>query len=122
MEKDTVPSESGRAPGPWRKSLDMEHNICYNSSNHWSAITNGRMKYVYRATFGDEQLFDLSADPTETIDVSSDVDHQSVLLQYRKEMIAQFVREERGEGWVKNGELVRRTQGTTYSPNYPKAR
>ena len=106
-------------PGPWRQSLDMEHDICYNASNHWSAVTNGQYKYIYRANFDDEQLFDLSVDPTETIDVSNEKKYQTVLIKYRNNMIQQFLREERGDEWVKNGALVKRTKGTTYSPHYP---
>ena len=34
-------------------------------------------------------------------------------------MVMQFEREGRGEGWVKDGELMIRTKGTTYGPNYP---
>jgi arylsulfatase A-like enzyme len=43
--------------GPWRKWLDLEHSTCYNGTNHWSAITNGEMKYVYKAWNASEQLF-----------------------------------------------------------------
>ena len=31
----------------WRPWLDLEHSACYNASNHWSALTDGRMKYTY---------------------------------------------------------------------------
>ena len=53
-------------PGPWRQWIDMEHAQCYNASNHWSALTDGRMKYIQRASAGDEQLFNLTAYPGET--------------------------------------------------------
>ena len=107
--------------GPWRTALDLEHNICYNNSNHWSAITNGQMKYIYRANFGDEQLFDLVHDPTESIDVSGNVEQYGDILQmYRKQMVTQFETEHRGREWVVDGHLVKRIKGTTYSPNYPK--
>ena len=108
-------------PGPWRTMLDMEHDICYNNSNHWNAVTNGQYKYIYRANFDDEQLFDLIKDPTETVDVSEDLDtYGKILLQFRENMVQQFEREKRGATWVKNGKLVRRIKGTTYSPHYPK--
>ena len=109
-------------PGPWRSSLDMEHNICYNNSNHWNAITNGIYKYIFRANFGDEQLFDLSKDPTESIDVSTDIQNYATILHsYREKMIRQFLKEKRGNEWVRNGKLIKRIKGTTYSPNYPKS-
>ena len=42
-------------PGPWRTHIDLEHSTCYNMSNHWNGLTDGRTKYVYRAWRGDEQ-------------------------------------------------------------------
>ena len=33
-------------PGAWRQYLDMEHSTCYNSSNHWNALTDGKTKRV----------------------------------------------------------------------------
>ena len=32
-------------PGPWRGWIDMEHNTCYNGTNHWSSLTDGATKY-----------------------------------------------------------------------------
>ena len=106
-------------PGAWRSWVDLEHSTCYNMSNHWSALTDGKTKYVYRAWIGDEQLFDLEADPKETIDRSVDPKYDNTRLLWRKRMVMQFEREGRGEGWVKDGELMIRTKGTTYGPNYP---
>jgi hypothetical protein len=72
----------------------MEHSTCYNESNHWNALTDGRIKYVFRAFFADEQLFNLTADPKETTELSQDPAYAKVLQQ--------------------------RVAGQTYSPNYPK--
>ena len=59
-------------------------------------------------------------DPTETVDVSEDVEqYGKILSALRLVMVEQFEREERGQAWVKDGQLVRRIKGTTYSPNYP---
>lgn len=49
-------------PGPWRTFVDLEHSTCYNITNHWNALTDGRMKYVYKAWSGHEQLFNLTSD------------------------------------------------------------
>jgi arylsulfatase A-like enzyme len=46
--------------GPWRKWLDLEHSTCYNNTNHWSSITDGQMKYVYKAWNASEQLFNMT--------------------------------------------------------------
>ena len=31
------PNSTGACPSAWRSLLDLEHDICYNASNHWSA-------------------------------------------------------------------------------------
>ena len=41
--------------------------IVYNEAVHWNSLTDGRMKYIFRAYFADEQLFDLEDDPEEGI-------------------------------------------------------
>ena len=61
---------SGRKCG-WREYLDLEHDICYNDTNHWNGLTDGVMKYVFNAYFPAEQLFNLTADPGERVDLAS---------------------------------------------------
>jgi hypothetical protein len=41
----------------------MEHSNVYNETVHWNALTDGKMKYIFRAYFPDELLFNLTADP-----------------------------------------------------------
>tara|TARA_B110001452_G_scaffold198806_1_gene168763 strand:+ start:229 stop:1968 length:1740 start_codon:yes stop_codon:yes gene_type:complete len=106
-------------PGPWRTWLDLEHSTCYNNSNHWSALTDGATKYVFKAWDGVEQLFDLRDDPKETVDRAPDPMHAATLAKWRARMVAQFEAEQRGDGWVKGGKLVVRPTGLTYGPNYP---
>ncbi len=103
----------------WRSWIDLEHNICYNITNHWNALTDGKIKYIYRAYFGDEQLFNLTNDPYEMNDLSRSVQYSSILTLWRARLVQQFVNEQRGVSWVKHGKLVRRIQGTLYSPHYP---
>ena len=82
-------------------------------------MTDGREKYVFRAWYGDEQFFDMEQDPNEISEVSK-VREDDVAL-WRKRLVEQFKSEGRGSKWVdpSDGSLKRRTQGTTYSPNYP---
>lgn len=107
-------------PGPWRQWIDMEHSTCYNMSNHWSALTNGEMKFIYRAWAGDFQLFNLTADPGELTEVSTSPEYASETEKWRSRMVKQFEVEARGTDWVKDGQLVKRSKGTTYSPFYPR--
>lgn len=109
-------------PGPWREWIDLEHAACYSQSNHWSALTDGRIKYIFQATYGDEQLFDLVNDPEETMEVSRLPQYQAELKKWRSRMVQQFEREGRGDGWVKGGELVQRSDSLVYSPHYPGLR
>ena len=55
----------------WREYVDLEHTICYNNSNHWNALTDGRVKYIFNAMDASEQLFNLTADPGELNDLSA---------------------------------------------------
>lgn len=103
----------------WRQFIDLEHDICYNNSNHWSAMTDGQQKYVFNAQFAQEQLFDLLKDPYEMMDVSSEPAYSASLKMWRARLVKQFEDEKRGSGWVVNGTLVPRPTGTLYSPNFP---
>eukprot|EP00756_Hemistasia_phaeocysticola_P018311 Hpha_TRINITY_DN15585_c1_g12::TRINITY_DN15585_c1_g12_i1::g.103910::m.103910 len=109
-----------RGEAGWREWVDMEHSTCYNETNHWNALTDGRMKYVFNAFFPEEQLFNLTADPHEFTDLATSPAHQQELTKWRGRLVSQFEQEGRGSAWVQNGVLQRRTKGQTYSPNYPK--
>jgi arylsulfatase len=50
----------------WRQFIDLEHAICYSPENHWNALTDGHWKYVFHAFNGEEQLFHLDRDPTNS--------------------------------------------------------
>lgn len=100
---------------PW---IDLEHDVCYSPANHWSALTDGRVKYIYHAQQGEEQLFDLAADPNELNDLSAQPAYEAALRLWRGRMIEHLA--ERGEAWVRNGRLVPRPQSILLSPHYPK--
>lgn len=125
-----------------REWLDLEHAIVYDEYIHWSAIIgfretdleandhigNGRTsstspslllwKYIFFALDGSEQLFCLSNDPNETIDLSNDKPKSHILHYWRSVMIKQFESEKRGKEWVFNGKLVVR-KSIKFGPNFP---
>ena len=105
----------------WREYIDLEHNICYNVTNHWNALTDGHKKYIFRAFYGDEQLFDIDSDPEELYNLSNYIEWEDTLIMWRKRLIKQFETEGRGPEWVKDGELLIRKKGMLYSPHYPKS-
>jgi arylsulfatase A-like enzyme len=101
-----------------REWIDLEHDVCYDRTNHWSAATDGRTKYIYHALDGREQLFDLTKDPQELHDLAGDAVHAARLREWRSRLTAYL--EPRGEQWVKGGKLVPRPESILYSPNYPR--
>jgi choline-sulfatase len=101
----------------WREFIDLEHNICYGPENHWNGLTDGKWKYLYHAQHGEEQLFNLEADPQELTDLAGDAAHSGALRMWRERLTAHL--EERGPAWVKNGRLVPRPEGMQLSPNFP---
>lgn len=104
----------------WREYIDLEHGICYNATNHWNGLTDGHMKYIFQAYFPNEQLFNLDNDPGELNNLAQNATWSDELKKWRERMVAQFEEEKRGDVWVKNGQLMQRIKGQTYSPNYPQ--
>ncbi len=104
-----------RDPGcEWRQVLDLEHGSQYFAEQAYVALTDRQYKYIRFMQTGEEQLFDLKNDPMETKNITD----PKRLSAWRKRMVA-FL-EERGEEWVKNGELVRQTKRMRYGPNFAK--
>lgn len=106
-----------RGEGGWREALDLEHSTCYFAENYWHGMTDGRWKYVHWAVTGEEQLFDLTNDPGETRDLSTDPRRRSTLSDWRGRLIDHFA--ERDERFVKDGRLQTRERGIVYSPHQP---
>jgi arylsulfatase len=102
--------------GNWRPFIDLEHSMCY-SNDHWTALTDGRHKYIYYAYDGREQLFDLEKDPGECHDLAGEPGSQDTLKLWRHRMVAHL--SERGPEFVENGALAIRKKRLLYSPNYP---
>ena len=107
----------GRTDG-WRDYIDLEHGLCYEKSNQWTALTDGKWKYVYKALEGEEQLFDLTRDRAEITNLAGEANASARLRTWRQRMIAHLA--VRGEKWVAGGNLARREAMIQYSPLYPK--
>ena len=99
----------------WRSWIDLEHATCYWPENVWNALTDGRTKYVYHAFDGREQLFDLTDDPGETIDLAGDPAHAAELTRWRARMLEHL--RPRGAPWVTAaGELGKRPEKILLRP------
>jgi arylsulfatase len=96
----------------------LEHATCYSPDNYWCALTDGKIKYIWFMHSGEEQLFDLTTDPGEKKDLAKTDRYRKQLSEMRKEMVQHL--QERGDSFVKNGQLVKRDKTLLYSPNYPK--
>jgi len=105
--------------GEWRETLDLEHSTCYWAENQWTGVTDGRFKYVYYAPTGQQQLFDLEADPHELHDLSLDPESSALVAEWRARMVDTL--SERGEPYVVDGDLGIRPNAVLYSPSYPDA-
>lgn len=101
----------------WRRFIDMEHTANYSKKNYWCGMTDGKVKYIWYFPTGEERLFDLVKDPGETRNVISDKNYSAALNEIRQALVEHLG--ERGEAFVKDGKLVRRTEKLLYSPCYP---
>ena len=107
----------------WREWIDLEHNICYNETNHWNGLSDGKIKYIFNAYFASEQLFNLTIDKYQQNDLISKANTNKLinqtLLLWRNRLIQQFENEQRGSKWVLNGTLQQRVKGQAHSPYFP---
>lgn len=101
----------------WRPWIDLEHSETYNQDNYWSALTDGKMKYIWFFRSGEEQLFNLIEDPDETTNLAGLEEYGEELELWRERLGEHLI--ERGEGFAKDGIPVTRDESRTYSPNYP---
>jgi len=97
----------------WRQWIDLEHDVCYSAENHWSALTDGKTKYIFHAMTGQEQFFDLETDPHELNDLAGSPE----IPEWRDRLASHLT--PRGPAWVKDGKLQLRPKSQLYSPNYP---
>jgi arylsulfatase A-like enzyme len=97
--------------GGWGRSLHGEHTT-FGQSVHW--LTDGREKYVWLSGSGQEQLFDVEADPSELHDLARQAQHAGRVARWRGRMVETL--EGRPEGFVSGGALV---AGRTVEPVLP---
>lgn len=103
----------------WREYIDLEHSACYEPLSGWVALTDGKSKYIWWYNRGEEMLFDLVSDPTESRCVKSVESYGATLDMWRSKMLHTL--ERRGEQWVKDGKLVKNSYTSPLSPNYPRS-
>lgn len=96
----------GPLPTPWRDVLMLELAMCNFDQTNWVALTDGRTKYIWHINRGEEQLFDLSADPSEQHDLALDVANATGVAQWRERLVAEFRKEGRGPLWISSDDAL----------------
>jgi arylsulfatase A-like enzyme len=72
----------------WREYAHGEHSGCYASEHGMQYLTDGREKYIWYTLTGEEQLFDLQADPDECRDLAGDPAQSARVARWRERLIA----------------------------------
>ena len=99
--------------GPWREFFHGEHSPCYSVDSAMQYLTDGKEKYIWFPTRGQEQFFDLVADRQELHDLAGKPAHAARVAKWRERLIA--ILAPRGDGFCADGKLVVRRE--TYSAN-----
>ena len=87
-----------------RAWLHFEHAPCYSKAQAFHALTDGRVKYIWRPANGTEHLFDLDEDPLEERDLSRRTSHYATLQAWRARLIKRLAG--RPEGFSVEGRLI----------------
>jgi len=93
---------------PWREFLHGEHSPCYAMEQAMQYLTDGREKYIYFPTSGEEQLFDIASDRRELHDLATDPAMADRLAAWRQRIID--ILEPRADGFAAGGKLLVRTE------------
>jgi len=112
-----APQQSTRQDTP-RDFLHGEHATAYDQCTVMHYLTDGREKYLYMPYTGQEQLFDLEQDPTESRDLMRDPGQAGRADRWRQRLVDTL--EPRGCGTAEKGQLQRRPRD--YEPISPHAR
>lgn len=109
--RSLVPLLRGDRDAEWRPWLHGEHARCYDDvfNNHY--LTDGREKFVWLSHTGEEQLFDLDADPGERRNLAALETNADRVSEWRTRLVAQLA--DRPEGFTDGEKLI---AGQTHVP------
>jgi len=88
----------------WRKYIHGEHCSCYFRGQEMQYVTDGKRKLIWLPRIDQQQFFDLEADPGECHNLIDDLTYQDQIEKWRSYLIHEL--EQRGCGWVDQGQLV----------------
>ena len=72
---------------PRREYYHHEHSPCYSAEEAMQYLTDGKEKYIYFPTTGDEQLFDLAGDRQELHDLAADPAQADRVATWRSRLV-----------------------------------
>jgi len=88
-----------------RNYVHGEHSKCYDEEEAMQFLTDGKEKYIWFTKTGKEQLFDLSADPQELHNLSSNPAYSQRLNYWRLNLIIQL-KNRTGDGMSDGKRLI----------------
>ena len=71
----------------WREYYHGEHGAAYHPRYATQYVAGQRMKFIWNPITGDELLFDLEEDPSETTDLSDDPAYADAASEWREVLI-----------------------------------
>jgi hypothetical protein len=104
----------------WRDYVHGEHCHCYDADLEMQYVTDGKRKFVWLPRIGEEQFFDLEADPGECHNLIDTAERQEEVSQWRGYLVD--VLAERDCGWVQDGKLVTQPEGVPLVSPYRDVR
>lgn len=96
-----VPIASARAQTPWRDYIHGEHAFDERSYHY---VTDGKRKYIWYSQTGEEQFFDLQADPQELKNLIRIPEYADEIDAWRKRLIDEL--KGREEGYTDGQRLI----------------
>ncbi len=82
----------------WRDYVHGEHSTCYSAEQGMQYVTDGREKYIWFPHTGQEQFFDLQADPGETRNLVQEPVYEDKVTTWRQRLIRELAK--RGDHWT----------------------
>jgi len=71
----------------WREFFHGEHSPCYSAAEAMHYLTDGKDKYMYFPTTGDEQFFDLTKDRQELNNLAGDPAYSDRTRMWRRRLV-----------------------------------